>query len=375
VDYLDSLQGSLIFPKGAMMIDSSIVPAGHNPDTKQSPAASFITQSFFMCWRVLHLGVVQQIEQYHNSVRGLSRFHSGLASNEPRAIHFLVQKITYDTVFLRPQFLRDIASFCSSAATVLMSVLAPERNNSQNTRDNWKVAPSTLTPTQLQFLTTIPPHLVSDIVTLLLFISKTDPGVLAKVALDDMLALIIYFLRRPWALVDYNIRAELGQALYQVFLPPTVEGLRREHWTNVDSKSTNGLHTSLLESSIDAQRYLAPALLLLYGDVERTGYYEKIGFRQNILVILRHLWSIPLHHEAFRGIVTGQEEFISFANGLMNETNHLVLTTMVLIHSLTYSLTYLLTYLLTYSHTHTLTHSLTHSLRTSCKTSRKHKCY
>lgn len=330
VDYLYSSQGSIIFPKGAMMIDSSIIPPGYTPEKIEyaDSAISFIAQSFFMCWRALHLGVVQQIDQYHNSVRGLSRFHSGLANNEPRAVHYLVQKITYDTVFLRPQFILDIASFCSSAATVLVSILAPERSNHQSIAENWKVSPSTLSPTQLHFLTVIPPYLVSDIITLLLFISKTEPSVLAKVALDDMLVLIIYFLRRPWALVDYNIRAELGQALYQVFLPSTVEGLRREHWSNIDNKSSNGLHTSLLESSIDAQRYLAPALLLLYGDVERTGYYEKIGFRQNILVILRHLWSIPTHHEAFRGIVTGQLEFISFANGLMNETNHLVLTTM-----------------------------------------------
>jgi hypothetical protein len=99
---------------------------------------------------------------------------------------------------------------------------------------------------------------------------------------------------------------------------------------------------------------------LLYGDVENTGFYEKLPFRRSIMAVLKHLWSISTHREAFRGIAlntspaatsdvmeiesegvavntdgvvsmstdndSNDEEnyFLRFANGLMNETNFLV---------------------------------------------------
>lgn len=96
------------------------------------------------------------------------------------------------------------------------------------------------------------------------------------------------------------------------------------------------------DSFFDGQ-YIAPALLLLYGDVERTGYYEKLGHRKSIMIVLRHLWSLPRHRAAFRlissfsspiggnsvaDISASNNEFLSFANGLMNETNLLVMTVM-----------------------------------------------
>jgi hypothetical protein len=60
--------------------------------------------------------------------------------------------------------------------------------------------------------------------------------------------------------------------------------------------------------------YLAPALLLMYGDVERTGlppsanddcsppegFYEKLVNRRSIMVVLRHLWTLAPHRPAFR---------------------------------------------------------------------------
>jgi hypothetical protein len=67
---------------------------------------------------------------------------------------------------------------------------------------------------------------------------------------------------------------------------------------------SDGSHSTLLGSHFEAQRYLAPALLLLYGDVERTGFYEKLTNRRSIMVVLKHLWTLETHRPAFRGIAT-----------------------------------------------------------------------
>ena len=66
----------------------------------------------------------------------------------------------------------------------------------------------------------------------------------------------------------------------------------------------DGPHSSLLDTHHEAQAFLAPALLLLYGDVERTGFYEKLTNRRSIMVVLKHLWTLHTHRPAFRGIAT-----------------------------------------------------------------------
>ena len=45
----------------------------------------------------------------------------------------------------------------------------------------------------------------------------------------------------------------------------------------------------------DGQETLAPALLLLYGDVEHTGHYDKLEHRFHIAAVLKYLWQSPEH--------------------------------------------------------------------------------
>ena len=42
------------------------------------------------------------------------------------------------------------------------------------------------------------------------------------------------------------------------------------------------------------------------------------------MVVLKHLWTLPSHRPAFRAISLDKKYFISFANGILNETNSLV---------------------------------------------------
>ena len=85
----------------------------------------------------------------------------------------------------------------------------------------------------------------------------------------------------------------------------------------------------MLATDPESTEYLAPALLLLYGDVEKTGFYEVLTNRRAIMVVLHFLWTIPSHRPAFRGIAKAPEsdeenKFVRFANGLLNEINSLV---------------------------------------------------
>jgi len=88
-----------------------------------------------------------------------------------------------------------------------------------------------------------------------------------------------------------------------------------------------GGSTYLISDEI-AQETLAPSLLLLYGEVELTGYYDKMSHRAKIASLIKYLWDSPEHRPAFRRITQNKESFIKFANGMMNETNTLIATVM-----------------------------------------------
>jgi ubiquitin conjugation factor E4 B len=229
--------------------------------------------------------------------------------------------------------------------------------------DSWMPQRSSSSDTAINCLKATPEHFVDDIMEMLLLVGKTDPKQFTRENLEPVLLLLLYFLRRPWAVTSPHLRAKLGEVLYYVFLPvDAMEG--EERWTF--ELPVDGPHSTLLSTNELCQNNMAPALLLLYGDVEKTGYYEKLGHRRLIMVILKHLWSLPTHRAAFRSIALDTEGvskdmtltsssaaaaavaedsvndqvddisdeasyFVRFANGLLNETNSLVSTSIELI--------------------------------------------
>jgi ubiquitin conjugation factor E4 B len=118
----------------------------------------------------------------------------------------------------------------------------------------------------------------------------------------------------------------LGDVLHDLFLPPSREE-HREIPQSVWSDPNTGGQTYLL-SDKTAQETLAPSLLLLYGEVEHTGYFEKMSHRSKIASLIKFLWESSEHRPAFRSITENKVSFIKFANGIMNETNALITTVM-----------------------------------------------
>lgn len=114
--------------------------------------------------------------------------------------------------------------------------------------------------------------------------------------------------------------------LHDVYLPPDNNG-RSSLSSQIYCDPRSGGQPYLI-SDVAAQESLAPSLLLLYGEVEHTGYYEKMGHRANIASLLQFLWESKEHRNAFRRITQNKTSFITFANGIMNEMNSLIVTVM-----------------------------------------------
>jgi ubiquitin conjugation factor E4 B len=348
--YVFSTQGFDIFYKDGCTPLASADTLSVPPNVLNSvvlPEAAkeynFMTQSFFLCWRAVHLGIVPQFNKYVNTLRALNHYSEGLAEGEANAIHFFLTKVVSDVQLLHVELLHQLVLFSACCASKLLSVVGSASSDSSI----WLVSPQDLLEQQKIALTRVPEHFVDDIVSILLFVSKTFPQTLRDTSLESVLSLVVFFLRRPWSVQSPHLRAKFGQLLYHVFLPALDRS--REMWTS-EKLSSEGPETTLLSVHADAQKYLAPALLLLYGDVERTGFYEKLSNRRSIMIVLKHLWTLPTHRAAFQGIATtnidtrhfeqrddqmeeevishSDNSFVRFANGLLNETNALVATTL-----------------------------------------------
>eukprot|EP01039_Chlorochromonas_danica_P011200 gene11200-12488_t len=351
VNFLQSAEGLELFPADLTALSSAAALNNPQPLEPCNESFTFISQSFFMCWRAVHLGIVPQCTRYKHIVRNLSHHFAGLQSGDQHAIAYFTMKSVADSLLLAPGLLSDLLAFTSAGASLLLRAFHVEESYEQHTlsRSVWLLSPTDHSPEQLALLLRLPEHFVDDIMSILLFVAKTAPSVLRSTSLNYVLSLVLFFLRRPWAVKSPHLRAKFGELLFYVFLPVAERGM---HDTYTNERSVDGVNAGMLATHIEAQKFLAPALLLLYGDVERTGFYEKLSNRRSIMVVLKHLWTLPTHRPAFRGIATmdidtrhleeadadiqqssasgahGQNSFVRFANGLLNEANYLVAGTM-----------------------------------------------
>jgi ubiquitin conjugation factor E4 B len=346
---------------------SSLVSTAYETSSRSEPSTSitFITQSFFLCWRALHLGIVHSYEKYYEVLLHLSRFQSGLQTNEPRSIHVLVMKLVNDTMLFGPEMVKDLVLFVSATSDSLLHALTSNAGHSSAvSSESWILSPSSLTSQQARLLDVLPEHLLEDLLTIIFTIGKVEPTHISSQRLDSLLSLCLFFLRRPWCVQSPHLRAKIGEVIFQVFIPHRMRAAPGgDYWTQftpAQQLSIDGPHSRLVETMPECIQYLAPALLLLYGDVERTGFYDKLKYRRSIMIVLKYLWSLPQHRAAFRGIasldnlgetspaaivtadidsaasanpqevadINTNDYFIRFANGLMNEANALITATM-----------------------------------------------
>ncbi|RLN52723.1 hypothetical protein BBJ28_00016461 [Nothophytophthora sp. Chile5] len=281
---------------------------------------NFITRCYFITARAMHLGPVGIIGQYMRLLRQLSYFQSRM--NAPNAdprlrAHFdqmAASKMIMDAEILHPDLLHEMIRFALLSCTVVNSICA---GSSASEGASGLELPLPAPDTQQNVvLKHIPEHLVDDVCTVLKFVARLQPKALNAFALDELLTMILIFLSSPAYVHSPHLRAKMSEVLFHIFLP-SEESEERE-------TAGTAFGVQLLMTDPLAQRHLAPCLLGLYGDVEHTGFYEKLEHRYNIACLLKYLWKQEGHKPAFLRIAEDRENFVKFAHGLMNHINGLV---------------------------------------------------
>ena len=265
---------------------------------------SFISQSFFMCWRAIHYGVVNSIRIYERQITGRMGPYWDTVDVDPRSRFYFAQQMIIEVQLRGKTFVQEVVDFCDSAAYALLGALAGFEVADGDTTgvasgQPWQVPKAACPEAQLRFLASLPEHFIEDLVTILMFVAKTDPAVLAHSAtsLRSTLSLTLFLLRRPWAFTNYNVFVLLGDLIFRVFLPHRE---RTGHDDAYNNDRVDGPHSALLSGHLESQLFLAPALLGLYGDVDKINdHYGKVGHKRRIMVVLKHLWSLTTHRPAF----------------------------------------------------------------------------
>ncbi|CAM9168726.1 unnamed protein product, partial [Sphacelaria rigidula] len=294
---------------------------------------SFTTQAFFVCWRGLHLGLLEVMgrhERLHQHLAHVQRSMGDMGGPnanpmvEQQYNSLVTQKLAAEIVILDSDVLYDTLLFMVRAGSWLTEFVSREAGVPVDSSEHESGSNGVGGLSENSPVWQIPEHLMNDILELILFLTRFNPSTLSKVELYPLMTLVVFFLAHPSLVKSPHLRASLGDVLYSAFLP------RSERTEDFNPGNHLGVeaHTGLLYTHPLAQEHLAPSLLLLYGDVEHTGFYDKLRHRFYIAAVLKYLWRSPEHRSTFRRISQDVNKFVRFANGLMNESNSLVASVM-----------------------------------------------
>jgi len=276
------------------------------------PKNAFIPQCFFYTARSLALGIVPLLSQHESLLRHLSHRHWELnnsnteLTSDPQFRILLSRQRSHEVPLFQEEMIEDTLRFCDLMAKILFEM------------ENDDVMKS------------MPEHFVDNLCDILMGVAKMQGKVMRGLQFSNVFSLMVKLLSPKYVHMvrNYNLRAMLGDVLYELYLPNDDKNSRRRDTPqSIALDPTKGGQSYLL-SDISAQETLAPSLLLLYGEVEYTGHYEKMSHRAKISSLLKYLWESKEHRPAFQKITQNKESFIKFANGIINETNQLISTVM-----------------------------------------------
>jgi Ubiquitin elongating factor core len=120
-----------------------------------------------------------------------------------------------------------------------------------------------------------------------------------------------------------HIRAEMIKFI-AFMVPQSFFNRNKKDRPQQDNREDN-LYKDVFFTNPTLKSYLIEALVAVYIDSERTGYYEKASFRFYASVIMEFVWSDAQYRERFMHLGSAKPGlFIEFCNFLINDMNNLL---------------------------------------------------
>jgi len=267
------------------------------------PAFHFVTQCFFLCSRAVTLGFGAELERVHGSEQRAYQLGHRVGWDDPRVRILLAEAVAREGALVTDAVVDDVIQFSACQCRWLLRLSDDD-------------------------LRRCPEFMLEDVCNIPCGLNGIRPDILKRSKpATDLLALCARLLGATDTLVKSpHAREKLGKALYDLFLPVSARGKTYdENMMRHPLSEHPGNMDLLANASPELASKLCPAILWLFGDAEYLGdIYQIADQRLRVAALVRHLWAAPVHRAAFRTIVADVRAFVTFANGLLNETNKLV---------------------------------------------------
>jgi len=272
--------------------------------TKPAQDFHFVTRCFFLASRAVTLGVAAEL---HHTVGMDHRPHRAAAQvgwDHDLTRAMLAEVVAREAALASDSVVDDLQAFSACQCRWLLRLSDDD-------------------------LRRCPEFLLEDACTIPCELNSMKPDTLRRSKPSpDLLKLCARCLGATDTLVKSpHAREKLGKALYDLFLPVSAKDKTyTEKYMYRQPLQENAGNVELLaNASPEIAAKLCPAILWLFGDAEHIGdIYQIADQRLRIAALIKHLWDAPVHRAAFRTIVADVRAFVTFANGLLNETNKLV---------------------------------------------------
>ncbi|KAJ3382168.1 hypothetical protein HDU84_004581 [Entophlyctis sp. JEL0112] len=182
---------------------------------------------------------------------------------------------------------------------------------------------------------TLPEWIFEDVVEFYVFVARFKATLFENTMRDEFMLFSVAMLQSSGYIKNPHLKSKLVEVSVPIFcisLSANRSSKILYYFTLPLYRMPSGEPTgpqldSVFSTHEAAKKFLVPGVMRFYVDAEFTGassaFYDKFNIRYNISQILKNVWDDPSHRNAM--IQESQrEEFIKFANLLMNDTSYLL---------------------------------------------------
>ncbi|GJE98441.1 Ubiquitin conjugation factor E4 [Phanerochaete sordida] len=308
-----------------------------------APAPNFISDIFYITLAMNHYGYHKTItsfeelaRQYDEMQRHLEQLEGDgswrttpLRARMEAAINAVktemdkvrAAQMAYETQLAEPELVFRAISFTNFVSTWLIRLADPKH---QHPNPPVELPLPQDVPISFKVL---PEYAIEDVVEFHLFAIRAAPDSLELTGKVELMMWALTFLTSTWYIKNPFLKSKM------------VEALSYACWKWDGRRS---ILESVLNTHPMALKYLMPALIHFYIEVEQTGassqFYDKFNARRAISHVFRIIWNNPQHRDALKAQTkTNMDRFVRFVNLMINDVTYLLdecLTDLAKIHEL-----------------------------------------
>jgi len=265
----------------------------------------FITESFFLTLRCMHLGIVRSVAQYNSLCRQLQNMMND-GEDQARIQQTRSFKLACEAQLFDVDTIERGLKFYIFFAEWLCRLADPEGK-----------AESLPLPEPVPHeFAAVPEYMVEDMGEFLVFVSRAKPEIsaaLTRVDIAPIFKAIVAFMGSKTHINNTHLRSKLVEILCSLAPSERDEDNRLDY---------------LFNKKDSIMPHLTPALMELYVDIESTGrdsqFYDKFNVRYQIACLFRYLWKIPFHKAIIMERSKDRDHISRFINMLINDATYLL---------------------------------------------------